>query len=163
LNLQAAGVETELTMEDLRQMMTDSLEACFDLKHGDGADPMALHALMVGATTFSEVSESLIAQGLDIERIRKLAHLLGGQSVRKLAQQNLPFAITQANLDFNAIQRFINFVPPYKPLEFIAALMVAKRLKTSLASDLVFHTLKCARPLAAVYRDGLFPSLATAS
>lgn len=159
LNLQAAGVETELTMEDLRQMMTDSLEACFDLKHGDGSDPMALHALMVGATTLSEVCESLIAQGLDMERIGKLAHLLGGQSVRKLAQQNLPFAITQGNLDFNAVQRFINSVPPYKPLEFIATLMVAKTLKTPLSYDLVILAAPSAKTLASVYRDRLFPTL----
>lgn len=160
-NLITAGINTGLDFEDVRRLMTDSLESCFDLKHSNGADPMALHALLTGVKTLPEVEETLTAQGFAMDKIRRVAHLLGGQSVRKLAQENLPFAITQDNLDFNAVQRFINSAPQYKPLEFIAALMVARTLGTALAADLVFFTLKSARTLAELYRDGLFPCLAS--
>ena len=57
------------------------------------------------------------------------------------------------------MQRLANTALEYRPLEFIAALMVAKKTGSALAADLVFETGKKAKPLAAVFRDRLFPTL----
>lgn len=159
INGKAAGVEFNLTIEDARQMMTDALESTFDLKHGNAADPMALHALMLGMKTFDEVSGTLADQGMDAEKIGKLANLLHGQSVRDLASTNPAFAVAYGDTDHNAVQRFLNSAPDYRPLEFIAALMVARKTGSALAADLVFETSNRAKPLAAVFRDRLFPTL----
>lgn len=159
MNSDAAGVELNLTVEDARQMMTDALESTFDLKHGNAADPMALHALMLGMKTFDEVSGTLADQGMDVEKIGKLADLLHRQSVRDLAATNPAYAVAYGDTDHNAVQRFLNSAPEYRPLDFIAALMVAKKTGSALAADLVFETGKRAKPLAAVFRDRLFPTL----
>lgn len=159
MNLRAAGLETELSMDDMRQMMTDALESTFDLKHGNNSDPMALHSLMLGMKTFGEVYDALADQGMDVEKIGKLMDLLQGQSVRDLASANPAFAVAYGDTDYNTVQRFVNAAPEYRPLEFIAALMVAKETRLGLAADLVFETAKKAKPLAAVFRDRLFPTL----
>lgn len=159
MNSEAAGVELNLTIEDARQMMTDALESTFDLKHANAADPMALHALMLGMKTFDEVSGTLADQGMDVGKIGKLVGLLQGQSVRDLASANPAFAVAYADTDYNAAQRLMNAAPEYRPLDFIAALMVAKTTGSALAADLVFETGKRARPLAAMFRDRLFPTL----
>lgn len=157
--LQAAGVETVLNHEDLRQMMTDALEGAFDLKHGQKSDPMALHALMLGMKSIDEARNALESQGLDMDRIGKLADMLDGRSVRDLANHNLPFAIAHGNVDFNPVQRFINGTPNYRPQDFLVALMAAKLRPSAMAYDAVCSASTNARGLAAVYRDTMFSSL----
>lgn len=158
MNLESAGVDADLSMEDVRQMMTDALESTFDLKHGNNSDPMALHALMLGMKTLDEVSGALADQGMDVERIGKLADLLQGQSVRGAAATNPAFAVAYGDADYNTAQRFVNAAPEYRPLDFIAALIVARHTGSALAADLVFETGRRAKPLAAVFRDRLFPT-----
>ena len=157
--LQASGVDTQLSLEDVRQLMTDALEGAFDLKHGDTANPMAHHALLLGMKTFDQVKDTLDAQGLDLEKIERLAAVLGGRSVRDLAGDNQAFAIAHGNTWYNAVQRFINSAPEVRPMDFIAALLAARVRPSSVAYEILRVTAEKAGNLAAVYRDTLFPAL----
>ena len=157
--LKAGGVDTGLDYEDIRQMMTVSLESVFDLKHNNGSDPMALHALLIGTRRLEEVEDSLTAQGMDIEKIKQLLDLTRGQSIRELAEQSGAYAAEYAVDKLSATGRFLSSAPAYRPLEFIVALAAAKKTRSRLSTELVMLAARNAVPLAAHYRDALYPNL----
>jgi hypothetical protein len=71
MNCRRRGLETGLTFEDVRVCMMNSLESVFDLKHGNQAEPMTLHSLLLGLKSLEEVSETLVKQGLDLSNNSK--------------------------------------------------------------------------------------------
>lgn len=99
MNVKRRGVETDLTFEDIRKSMMDALESVFDLKHGNGANPMALHSLLLGMTSIEDCSDDLAKQGVDLTTIAKILDLTGGGSVRDAAMANPAYAIAFGQKD----------------------------------------------------------------
>ena len=113
-----SGRETDLTFEDVRQLMMQSLESVFDLKHNNGASPMTLHALLLGMITFTQAEAALAKQGIDVEKLRKVIELVGGGSVRDAAMGNAAYAIAYGHPEkgFNPVERFSKRVGADTPL-----------------------------------------------
>jgi hypothetical protein len=118
MNANRRGTETDLTFEDVRAAMMDALESVFDLKHANGANPMTLHSLLLGMTTIEDSSEALMKQGVDLSTVAKIVDLIGGASVREVAQANPAYAIAYGQRDRSdkAIELLLRKTPADKTL-----------------------------------------------
>lgn len=118
LDAKTCGKKTDLSFEDMRKLMMQSLESVFDLKHSNGASPMVLHALLLGMVSFDQAKQSLEMQGFDTEKIAQVVELIDHGNVRNAASANLAFAITCGHTEpgFNPVERFAKRVPEDKSL-----------------------------------------------
>jgi hypothetical protein len=118
MNARRRGVATDLTFEDVRKSMMEAFEATFDLKHGNGANPMTLHSLLLGMTSIEDSSETLMKQGVDLSTIAKIIDLTGGANVRDAAMANPAYAIAfgQRDRSDKAIELLIRKTPADKTL-----------------------------------------------
>ena len=104
------GSKTELTFEDIRQMMEMSLESAFDLKHGNSSEPLVLHSLLLGQSKIEDVKEQFESQGLDIGKLERMMEITNGVSIRDAANHNSAY-LAYSTGDTQAIERILKNVP----------------------------------------------------